>query len=72
MFVSYISFRKIQKYNIAENPLVLPDADIVAGKTLPEPLTEGIYTAVIVNMVLHRSTYATMCIREMMRVSIIL
>ena len=56
------------KYDNKDIPLVLTDADKLAGKVIPPPPADGAFTAVCVHMNLHRSTYATMCLREIMKV----
>merc|ERR1712137_1278374 len=49
-------------------PLFLSDIDQLRGRTLPDPPKDGSLLAIRLSMTLHRSTYATMCLREILKV----
>ncbi|ELT96146.1 hypothetical protein CAPTEDRAFT_160486 [Capitella teleta] len=54
-------------YNDVTLPLTLSDAERLDGKTLPPPLTEGKYKALVVEFTLSPSSYATMALREIFK-----
>lgn len=55
------------RYNDQNIPLFISDADKLKGKSEPKTIEDGNMVALKLSMTLHRSTYATMCLREIMR-----
>ncbi|KAF9082732.1 multisubstrate pseudouridine synthase 7 [Mortierella sp. AD031] len=55
---------EIVRYDQADIPLTLTDQERMEGKPKPEAVPEGKYLALILNLTLKSSQYATMAIRE--------
>ncbi|KAK3818582.1 MAG: pseudouridine synthase [Benniella sp.] len=55
---------EIVRYNEANVPLTLTDLERLEGKSKPEGVPEGKFLALILNLTLRSSQYATMAIRE--------
>lgn len=59
---------RIMQYDDYTLPLVLSDLDRLAGKSEPESVPEGRFKALVLAMTLEPSTYATMALREVLKV----
>lgn len=60
--------RSVKKYADENIPLLPSDKNALLSLEAPAA-DQGTKTAVVVQMTLHKSTYATMCLREILKVS---